>query len=479
MVYLDEKVKNLCARFIDTSGAAQRFQSIPGRIYSMKRTKIVCTMGPSTDSKEVLGALVDAGMDVARFNFSHGSYEEHKGRMDLLKEVRAEKKKPIAIMLDTKGPEIRTKLLDRLPTDLKPGDTVLIDDGLIAMTVQETTDTDVICKVDNGGMLGERKGINLPNVEIHLPGITEKDKQDIIFGIGQGIDFIAASFVRSADNIREIRDLLRQHHAEDVHIIAKVESQEGIRNIDGIIQEADGVMVARGDMGVEIPAWEVPHIQKMIIEKVNAAYKPVIVATQMLDSMIRNPRPTRAEVTDVATAIMQSTDAIMLSGETAAGKYPVEAVKMMVHICESTEPFYEYRIPEFKKLEGRHSVSSAVGVGAVRTAANVDAKALVIPTMSGFSARLVSNLRPTQPIYAVSPNDRALHQMQLDWGVLPVKGYEEDSPENIVSHAMYVVERDKLVSSGDMVVITAGDPANNEVRGEGSMTNMMYVIQAR
>ena len=260
------------------------------------------------------------------------------------------------------------------------------------MTVQETTDTDVICKVDNGGMLGERKGINLPNVEIHLPGITEKDKQDIIFGIGQGIDFIAASFVRSADNIREIRDLLRQHHAEDVHIIAKVESQEGIRNIDGIIQEADGVMVARGDMGVEIPAWEVPHIQKMIIEKVNAAYKPVIVATQMLDSMIRNPRPTRAEVTDVATAIMQSTDAIMLSGETAAGKYPVEAVKMMVHICESTEPFYEYRIPEFKKLEGRHSVSSAVGVGAVRTAANVDAKALVIPTMSGFSARLVSGL---------------------------------------------------------------------------------------
>lgn len=511
MVYLDEKVKNLCARFIDTSGAAQRFQSISGRIYSMKRTKIVCTMGPSTDSKEVLGALVDAGMDVARFNFSHGSYEEHKGRMDLLKEVRAEKKKPIAIMLDTKGPEIRTKLLqggkkvelvegqtftlttrdvegtneivsqtyDRLPTDLKPGDTVLIDDGLIAMTVQETTDTDVVCKVDNGGMLGERKGINLPNVEIHLPGITEKDKQDIIFGIGQGIDFIAASFVRSADNIREIRDLLRQHHAEDVHIIAKVESQEGIRNIDGIIQEADGVMVARGDMGVEIPAWEVPHIQKMIIEKVNAAYKPVIVATQMLDSMIRNPRPTRAEVTDVATAIMQSTDAIMLSGETAAGKYPVEAVKMMVHICESTEPFYEYRIPEFKKLEGRHSVSSAVGVGAVRTAANVDAKALVIPTMSGFSARLVSNLRPTQPIYAVSPNDRALHQMQLDWGVLPVKGYEEDSPENIVSHAMYVVERDKLVSSGDMVVITAGDPANNEVRGEGSMTNMMYVIQAR
>lgn len=477
----------------------------------MKRTKIVCTMGPSTDNKDVLGAMIDAGMDVARFNFSHGSYEEHKQRMDLLKVVRAEKKKPIAILLDTKGPEIRTRTLkggqkvtledgqkftlttrdvdgtnevvsvtyERLPQDLKKGDTVLIDDGLIQLTVEETTNTDVICHVENGGLLGERKGINLPNVEIHLPGITEKDKEDIIFGIGQGIDFIAASFVRNADNIREIRELLKEQNAEDVHIIAKVESQEGIRNIDEIIRAADGVMVARGDMGVEIPAWEVPHVQRMIIEKVNAAYKPVIVATQMLDSMIRNPRPTRAEVTDVATAILQSTDAIMLSGETAAGKYPVEAVRMMVHIAESTEPFYEYRIPDFQKLEGKHSVSSAVGVGAVRTAANVDAKALVIPTMSGFSARLISNFRPKQPIYAVSPNDRALRQMQLDWGVVPIRGYQEDSPENIVSHAMYMVGREKLVNPGDLVVVTAGDPANNEVTGEGNMTNMMYVIEAK
>lgn len=477
----------------------------------MKRTKIVCTMGPSTDSREVLSAMIDAGMDVARFNFSHGSYEEHKRRMDLLKEVRAEKKKPIAILLDTKGPEIRTKTLkggqkvelkdgqtftlttrevtgtdeivsqtyDRLPKDLKAGDTVLIDDGLIAMTVQETTETDVICKVDNGGLLGERKGINLPNVEIHLPGITDKDKEDIIFGLGQGIDFIAASFVRNADNIREIRDLLKTHNASDVHIIAKVESQEGIRNIDSIIKAADGVMVARGDMGVEIPAWEVPQVQKEIIHKVNSAYKPVIVATQMLDSMIRNPRPTRAEVTDVSTAIMESTDAIMLSGETAAGKYPVEAVKMMARIAEYTEQRMEYEIPDFQKLRGKQSVSSAVGVGAVQTAANVKAKALVIPTMSGFSARLISNFRPQQPIYAVSPNERALCQMQLDWGVLPVKGYREDTTENIVSHAMYVVERDKLVNPGDIVVITAGDPANNEVRGEGNMTNLMYVIQAK
>lgn len=477
----------------------------------MKRTKIVCTMGPSTDDREVLGALIDAGMDVARFNFSHGSYEEHKQRMNLLKEIRREKKKPIAIMLDTKGPEIRTKTLkdgkkvelsegqsftlttrdvegtseivsqtyERLPQDLHEGDTVLIDDGLIELTVVATNDTDVICRVANGGLLGERKGINLPNVEIHLPGITDKDKADIVFGIGQGIDFIAASFVRNAGNIAEIRQLLKEHNAEDIHIIAKVESREGIRNIDEIIEAADGVMVARGDMGVEIPAWEVPQVQRMIIEKVNRAYKPVIVATQMLDSMIRNPRPTRAEVTDVSTAILQSTDAIMLSGETAAGKYPVEAVKMMVHICESTEPYYEYRIPDFQKLEGKHSVSSAVGVGAVRTAANVDAKALVIPTMSGFSARLISNLRPTQPIYGVSPNERALRQMQLDWGIVPVRGYQEDSPENIVTHAMYVVGRDKLVMPGDLVVVTAGDPANNQITGEGNMTNMMYVIQAK
>ena len=477
----------------------------------MKRTKIVCTMGPSTDDREVLGALIDAGMDVARFNFSHGSYEEHKQRMNLLKEIRREKKKPIAIMLDTKGPEIRTKTLkdgkkvelsegqsftlttrdvegtseivsqtyERLPQDLHEGDTVLIDDGLIELTVVASNDTDVICRVANGGLLGERKGINLPNVEIHLPGITDKDKADIVFGIGQGIDFIAASFVRNAGNIAEIRQLLKEHNAEDVHIIAKVESREGIRNIDEIIEAADGVMVARGDMGVEIPAWEVPQVQRMIIEKVNRAYKPVIVATQMLDSMIRNPRPTRAEVTDVSTAILQSTDAIMLSGETAAGKYPVEAVKMMVHICESTEPYYEYRIPDFQKLEGKHSVSSAVGVGAVRTAANVDAKALVIPTMSGFSARLISNLRPTQPIYGVSPNERALRQMQLDWGIVPVRGYQEDSPENIVTHAMYVVGRDKLVMPGDLVVVTAGDPANNQITGEGNMTNMMYVIQAK
>lgn len=477
----------------------------------MKRTKIVCTMGPSTDDPEILGKIIDSGMDVARFNFSHGTYPEQKKRMDLLKLVRREKKKPIAILLDTKGPEVRTGTLKGgksvklesgqtftlttrkvegssemvsqtykdLPQDLKAGDRVLIDDGLIEMKVVETTKTDVICRVENGGMLGERKGVNLPNVEIHLPNITDKDKADILFGIEQDIDFIAASFVRNADAVREIRDLLREHDASDVHIIAKIENAEGIRNIDSIIRAADGVMVARGDMGVEIPSWEVPHVQRKIIDKCNAAYKPVIVATQMLDSMMRNPRPTRAEVTDVSNAIVQSTDAIMLSGETAAGKYPVEAVQMMAQIAEYTEEQINYEIPDFKRLRGKANVSSAVGIGAVRTAANLNAKAMVIPTMSGLSARLVANFRPEMPIYAVTPSERAQRQLQLDWGVLPLQGYKEDSTENIISHAMYVVTRDKYIRPGDLVVVTAGDPATNEVRGEGSMTNVMFVIEAK
>ena len=457
-----------------------------------RRTKIVCTMGPRLFDENLLEPLMRAGMDVARFNFSHGTYPEQKKRMDLLKQVRREKKKPIAILLDTKGPEVRTGTLKGgksvklesgqtftlttrkvegssemvsqtykdLPQDLKAGDRVLIDDGLIEMKVVETTKTDVICRVENGGMLGERKG-------------------DILFGIEQDIDFIAASFVRNADAVREIRDLLREHDASDVHIIAKIENAEGIRNIDSIIRAADGVMVARGDMGVEIPSWEVPHVQRKIIDKCNAAYKPVIVATQMLDSMMRNPRPTRAEVTDVSNAIVQSTDAIMLSGETAAGKYPVEAVQMMAQIAEYTEEQINYEIPDFKRLRGKANVSSAVGIGAVRTAANLNAKAMVIPTMSGLSARLVANFRPEMPIYAVTPSERAQRQLQLDWGVLPLQGYKEDSTENIISHAMYVVTRDKYIRPGDLVVVTAGDPATNEVRGEGSMTNVMFVIEAK
>ncbi len=476
----------------------------------MRRTKIICTLGPASDDPAVMKALIENGMDVARFNFSHGTHEEQKERMDKLKKLRRELKKPTAILLDTKGPEIRTGVLKDgkkvtleegqiftltteeivgdstrvsqtyadLPRDLNIGDRVLIDDGLIEMTVEQIGARDVVCRVDNGGELGERKGINLPGVKVNLPPITDKDREDIKFGIEQGIDFIAASFVRNAAAINEIRKILKENDAEDIDVIAKVENREGLNNIDEIIDAADGVMVARGDMGVEIPAEEVPYWQRTIISKVNAHYKPVIVATQMLDSMIRNPRPTRAEVSDVSNAVIQSTDAIMLSGETANGRYPVEALKTMSAIAEFTEEHQKYKIPNFSELEGEANVSSAVGVAAVQTSVHVEAKCIVTPTMSGQTPRLLCNFRPSVPIYAVTPNERACRRMQIDWGVTPLMGYQEDSTENIVSHALYVVKREKKVKPGDMVVVTAGDPATNKVRGKGNMTNMMYVVQA-
>lgn len=478
----------------------------------MKRTKIICTMGPNTDDEEMMRKLAKAGMDIARFNFSHGDHEEQKTRMDLLKKVRKELKLPIAILLDTKGPEIRTGILEGgqkvyleegsqftltteqiegnntrcsqtykdLPKDVKAGDTILIDDGLIQLTVEEITDTDVVCRVVNGGELGQKKGINVPNVEVKLPAITEQDKNDILFGIEQGIDFIAASFVRNAEAIKEIKELLRANGGEQIDVIAKIENAEGVHNIDKIIKAADGVMVARGDLGVEIPAHEVPHIQKMIIRKCNESYKPVITATQMLDSMMRAPRPTRAEVTDVANAIYDGTDAIMLSGETAMGKYPEQAVQMMVKIAECTEPYMTHkRFLDYRALRGNKNVSSAVGVAAVQTTENLGADCIVTPTISGQTARLISNFRPKVPIYAVSPNEWARRKMQIYWGVTSVAGYEEDSTENIISHAMYIVRRENLVKKGDIVVFTAGDPATNMVNGEGAVTNIMQVIQAK
>lgn len=478
----------------------------------MKRTKIICTMGPNTDDENMMKKLAKAGMDIARFNFSHGDHKEQRERMNLLKKVRKELKLPIAILLDTKGPEIRTGLLEGgqkvyleegsqftlttetivgnehrcsqtykdLPQDVKKGDTILIDDGLIQLLVESVTDTDVVCQVINGGELGQRKGINVPNVAVKLPAITDQDKKDILFGIEQGIDFIAASFVRNADAIKEIKELLREHGGERIDVIAKIENAEGVKNIDKIIKAADGIMVARGDLGVEIPAHEVPHIQKMIIRKCNECYKPVITATQMLDSMIRAPRPTRAEVTDVANAIYDGTDAIMLSGETAMGKYPEQAVQMMVKIAESTEPYINHkRFLDYRALRGSKNVSSAVGVAAVQMTENLGADCIVTPTISGQTARLISNFRPKVPIYAVSPNEWARRKMQIYWGVTTVAGYEEDSTENIISHAMYVVKREKLINRGDIVVFTAGDPATNMVNGEGAVTNILQIIQAK
>ena len=477
----------------------------------MKKTKIICTMGPNTNDKNVMLELAKNGMDVARFNFSHGDYAEHLGRLEILKEVRKELDIPVAALLDTKGPEIRTGILkdgkkvtlkegqiytlttreivgddtighinySGLNEDVSAGNTILIDDGLIELKLNEVNDTDIVCTVVNGGELGERKGVNVPNVSIKLPALTEKDREDIRFGIKQGFDFIAASFVRTADCIREIKAMLDEA-GSSIKVIAKIENAEGIENLDEIIAEADGIMVARGDMGVEIPAQKVPNIQKMIIRKCNVACKTVITATQMLDSMIRNPRPTRAEVADVANAIYDGTDAIMLSGETAAGKYPIEAVTMMGEIAEQTErylKFEDYR--DGKALEGKLNVSAAVGSAAVSMVEHIKAACIVTPTMSGQTARLISNLRPSVPIYGVTPYEWARRKMQLYWGVRPVTGYEEDSTENIISHAMYMVRREELVEPGDMVIFTAGDPATNEVTGEGYMTNMLHIIQAK
>ena len=457
----------------------------------MRRTKIVCTMGPNTDKKTIMRALVKNGMDVARFNFSHGDYEEQKNRMNLLKNVREELDRPVAILLDTKGPEIRTGVLEGgqkvtlkegetftlyieecvgnekgcsitypgLAKDVKKGDKILIDDGLIELEVQATKKDSIVCLIENGGELGEKKGINVPNVKIKLPAITEKDKNDIIFGISQDIDFIAASFIRNAAGVNEIRKILTEHHAEHIAIIAKIENREGVDNIDEIIKAADGIMVARGDLGVEIPPQEVP---------------------QMLDSMIRNPRPTRAEVGDVANAIYDGTDAVMLSGETAAGKYPVEALKMMEEVAESTEQYVDYdKYVTHRSMYRKTKISSAIGISSVRTARNLEAACIITPTMSGKTARLVSSFRPPMPIYAITPNESVQHKMQLYWGVKPLKGYTKDSTENILLNSMETVKRKRLVKKGQLVVLTAGDPATNSSVNEQNVTNMLHVIEVK
>ena len=404
----------------------------------MKKTKIVCTMGPNANDEGLMRNLVKNGMNIARFNFSHGDYEEHKYRMDMLKKIREEEKIPVAILLDTKGPEIRTGVLKDgkkvmleagqeftltseeiigdqkrvsitykgLTEDVMPGRKILIDDGLIELEVLRIENHDIVCRIINGGELGEKKGINVPNVPVRLPAITNKDREDIKFGVTQGIDFIAASFVRNAECIIEIRSWLRECNAPYIPIIAKIENAEGIRNIDEIIRSADGIMVARGDMGVEIPAQEVPYIQKEIIKKCNDNFKPVITATQMLDSMIRNPRPTRAEVTDVANAVYDGTDAVMLSGETAQGKYPLEALQMMVQIVENTESHLDYEVLLKKAQQHRkQSISSAIGFSTVATADNLNAKCIVAPTMSGATAKVVSKFKPRADVIGVSPDE--------------------------------------------------------------------------
>lgn len=477
----------------------------------MKKTKIICTMGPNLDDEKVMRSLVREGMDIARFNFSHGDHEEQKLRMDKLKKIRAEEGKPIAILLDTKGPEIRTGLLkDGKKVKIKEGDEfilstsecigdekrvsitykglvedvvvggkILIDDGLIELEVKDKTATEIICKVINGGELGERKGVNVPNIPIRLPAITEKDKEDIKFGVEQDVDFIAASFVRNAECIVEIRNLLRQCKAPFIPIIAKIENDEGIRNLDEILRVADGIMVARGDLGVEIPAEQLPHVQKHIINRCNEAFKPVITATQMLDSMIRNPRPTRAEVTDVANAVYDGTDAVMLSGETAQGKYPVEALQMMVNICENTEQYLDYDADLSKQASHRmKSTSSALGYAAVSTANNLQAKCIIIPTGSGATARVISNFHPKTEMLGLSPEDRTLRRMQIYWGIRPYKSIEGASSDAICDTAVEVASAKLGLESGDIVILTAGMPAIHAMCREQryGISNMMRIV---
>lgn len=474
----------------------------------MKKTKVVCTMGPNTNDKEVMRKLIQNGMDVARFNFSHGDHEEQKFRMDLLKELREEEHAHTAILLDTKGPEIRTGLLKDgkkvtlqegntfvltmedivgddtkvslsykgLAEDVQQGTVILIDDGLIGLKVKEIVDQDIVCEIVNGGELGERKGVNVPNVPVRLPAITEKDKEDIKFGVEQDIDFIAASFVRNAECVLEIRAFLKELDAPYIPIIAKIENAEGIRNIDEIIRAADGIMVARGDMGVEIPAEEVPYLQKMLIQKCNNNFKTVITATQMLDSMIRNPRPTRAEVTDVANAVYDGTDAVMLSGETAQGKYPVEALQMMVHIIENTEQHLDYDMILDKAGDHlKRGISSAIGYSSVLAAANLKAKAIITPTVSGATARVMSNLKPIQPIIGVTPSEKALRRMSIYWGVQALKSMECHTTDDICSEAIEISKVKRCVETGDVVVLTAGIPALDVNAAREGISNMMRI----
>ena len=475
----------------------------------MKKTKIVCTMGPNTDNREIMKELALNGMDVARFNFSHGDHAEHKHRLEILESVREELGIPIASLLDTKGPEIRTgKLKDGkkvtlkegdlytltteeivgdetrgyinyagLAEDVKPGDRILIDDGLIELHVREVNGTDIVCRIENGGELGEKKGVNVPGVRVKLPALTDKDKEDIRFGVDAGFDFVAASFVRNADAIREIREILDEKGSA-MQIIAKIENEEGIENIDSIIEASDGIMVARGDMGVEIPAEKVPHIQKMIIRKCNLACKVVITATQMLDSMIRNPRPTRAEVSDVANAVYEGTDAVMLSGETAMGSYPIEAVRMMSRIAEESEKYLDYMFYQRRKVsaENLRNISNTVCYSSVATASDLEAPVIVAPSVSGFTTRMLSKWRPKALIAGLSPSMTAVRQMQLYWGVKPFHAKRAESTDALLFASVELLKEKGIVKEGEIVVATAGVVTRANRHEPVADTNIMRVI---
>lgn len=469
----------------------------------MRKTKIVCTLGPATDQKNVMKQLMKNGMNVARFNFSHGSHSEHKGRLEKLLQYRQELNLPVAAMLDTKGPEVRVRDFENdkimlengqkftlttrelmgnqeiasityknLPMDVEKGTTILIDDGLIELKVMDKNDTDISCKVICGGPVSNHKGVNIPNVDLSMPYISEIDKSDIIFGIEQGFDFIAASFVRCADDVLQIRKLLEEHNCHSISIIAKIENMQGVKNIDEIIAVSDGIMVARGDMGVEIPNEDVPVMQKMIIKKVYNAGKQVITATQMLDSMMKNPRPTRAETADVANAIYDGTSAIMLSGETAAGLYPIESLKTMVRIAVRTEADIDYK-KRFLALARncKIDVTDAISHATCTTAHDLNAKTIITVTKSGRTAKMVSRYRPECDIISCTTSESVTRQLNLSWGVTPVLIPEEQDTFELFDHAVENVKNNGYLKDGDITVITAGVPL-----GMSGTTNMLKVI---
>lgn len=469
----------------------------------MRKTKIICTLGPATEDEKVLRELMLAGMDICRFNFSHGDHETHKQKYDTVVKIREQLGLPVATMLDTKGPEIRickfkdTKVMlqkgdtftlttrevegtkdivsvtyKNLPSDVHVGSAILLDDGLIELNVLEIKDgTDVICKVMNDGAVSNNKGVNLPDASLSMPFISQKDREDMIFGAKTGFDFIAASFTRTADDILEIRKILEEHDRTDMKIIAKIENREGVNNIDEIIRVADGVMVARGDMGVEIPLEEVPGLQKMIIKKVYNAGKQVITATQMLDSMMKNPRPTRAETNDVANAIYDGTSAIMLSGETAAGAYPIEALKIMARIALHTERNIDY-IKRFKNRDsdGVQNVTNAISYSTCAAAHDLNAKAIVTVTKSGRTAHMISKYRPLAPIIGCTTSEKTYRQLSMTWGVIPVLIDEKQDTTDLFEAAMKAAEKTGIVSKGDLVVLTGGMPL-----GVSGTTNIMKV----